>query len=781
MRTVAHFDRCKAAGLYCAVCEKVFLRKNDLHNHNLVMHEDTPVTAGASTGANVHVSAHGNPDSSSNSSNSNTAQVPFQSTSYCDVCKRNLSGASAYLHKRTVVHFNQCKAAGLYCAACDKAFMSKEELGDHRAGGCGPVKTAFAVTAATTETDPGDFQPSTQLYCAACQCTLTAAFVYAHCHMASHYQRCKAAGLDCALCGKVFMDREELQRHNAMVHCPKSEKSKYPARNPGDACKLCNVEFFEPGDRERHWRTLTHREVCKQLGLFCSLCLRVFLNQEELLYHNALVHGPKSESPSRERPARKCIGTCKPCNVDFLEFGESERHWGTAAHIKTCKLDGLFCPECQKTFSDQEDLRRHKAAVHPKRTGACKMCKVYFFETGESKRHRRTAEHIEMCKQNDSFCSTCQKAFLGPKQLASHVLRTHDPNRATEFRCCECDTPFTSNTSLKKHIRTHAPKKQFHCLPCGLDFTTKLELTRHLLSKTHKPVRCRGSADCKKSFRNVAGMLQHLESGACCSHLDRRAIDAIIRAHDTTNTIIAKLPAPPPPPSISSFSPIPEHVTTTADAAVAAMPLHSLHAEPADEDDSDAEEIVYTPAASSPTQQACSRRSSFASSVGSGGVMLFTPTTSGTATPTANGILTPTFSTTTSELELEMMEVCLPETAKTCPICDKTFLTSKRLQQHFFSPVHALPIYHCPTDFLARELDIALGTVGVGHGKNKKQDSPERTFKTLSALVQHIEAGACLTGSAPGSDAWEKLIGFVDSKLTGGGLGLAGSRLMLGL
>jgi len=78
---------------------------------------------------------------------------------------------------------------------------------------------------------------------------------------------------------------------------------------------------------------------------------------------------------------------------------------------------------------------------------------------------------------------------------------------------------------------------------------------------------------------------------------------------------------------------------------------------------------------------------------------------------------------------------------------------------HIASPVHAVPIYHCPMDF--------LGELGL-ENKNKK----EREFRTLSGLTQHIEAGAC----SGGKKAWEKAIEFLQVKLAG--FGLAGIKLL---
>ncbi|KAF8531792.1 hypothetical protein BDD12DRAFT_766471, partial [Trichophaea hybrida] len=86
-----------------------------------------------------------------------------------------------------------------------------------------------------------------------------------------------------------------------------------------------------------------------------------------------------------------------------------------------------------------------------------------------------------------------------------------------------------------------------------------------------------------------------------------------------------------------------------------------------------------------------------------------------------------------------------------CPICGQNF-SSKALQMHIASPVHATPIYYCPENLLA--------SIGLGE---KDKHMEERAFKTLSSLMQHIEAGPCKRGK----DSWEKAMKFLESTLEG--------------
>jgi hypothetical protein len=225
-------------------------------------------------------------------------------------------------------------------------------------------------------------------------------------------------------------------------------------------------------------------------------------------------------------------------------------------------------------------------------------------------------------------------------------------------------------------------------------------------------------------------MLQHLESGACKSKLDRRTINTLLKKHDTANIITiegaGKSATPAVLPSWSSAS----HISSVPEA------FEEVYTDFGDDEDGG---VIFTPTSTPP------RRGSIVDNN--------TPTSMGLATPTSNGsygftgILTPLSGDGIAN-------------ALVCPICSKKFKQSGSVASHLASPVHSMPIYHCPKEFLA-ELGMKMDKHGL-----------ERTFTTLSGLAQHIQAGAC----AADEGAWEKVVKFLEEKLCG--LGLDGVRLL---
>ncbi|KAF8245989.1 hypothetical protein K440DRAFT_632930 [Wilcoxina mikolae CBS 423.85] len=302
------------------------------------------------------------------------------------------------------------------------------------------------------------------------------------------------------------------------------------------------------------------------------------------------------------------------------------------------------------------------------------------------------------------YCLPCKAWFVNDESIQRHNHSFHDANKPKEFRCCDCHRSFSSENTLETHLRLcdarEKKQQRFSCEPCGLAFSRKKDLNAHLLSKNHKPVKCLGSAKCKRMFKDLPGMIQHLESGACVSKLNRNAIHRLSRMYDTTNTITIE---GAPPPSL----PIP--------------------VQPVEELDADS---VYDSAAgnSIPTPTSMPSPSS--------------GTSSGEVTPTSGGGF--------SELECQLSNPTM------CLVCGRQFSSTLALRMHVSSPVHATPIYHCPTAFLV-DLGAVLG--------KKRRD--ERVFRTLGAMAQHIHAGAC-TG---GKESWEKVMKILEAKL--GGFGVA--------
>ncbi|KAF8539761.1 hypothetical protein BDD12DRAFT_82802 [Trichophaea hybrida] len=371
----------------------------------------------------------------------------------------------------------------------------------------------------------------------------------------------------------------------------------------------------------------------------------------------------------------------------------------------------------------------------------------------------------EKFKREEYVCPDTKNTFMSKASFDSHQQKNHQVG--LQYHCTDCATDFPSNCALKRHPKNDAAHKKramgVLCEPCGKTFASGAKYDAHLLTKSHKKAgkfKCFAFPQCTRKFSTKAGMLSHLESGACKSGLNRQKIDDVIRQHDTSNMIL-KVGAGSSSQTIQDAAP--NHPTPA--------PARSIGEADADSDsDSDSDggcTIILTPT----TETSFSRRASFAeihtpSSTLSGFATphsyatplhqegfsnIPTPSSalSGYSTPQfftsefveafPPGALTPSF--TLSGLSTPHSNITGFGNGRVCYICNRTFMSPKILQMHLEGLAHAPRIYKCPTFLFAT----------LPHS-----EKPHRDFKSLSGLVAHLESGACKGGRR----RWRRRLGL---------------------
>ena len=121
-------------------------------------------------------------------------------------------------------------------------------------------------------------------------------------------------------------------------------------------------------------------------------------------------------------------------------------------HVITCKKKGKRkelkeCPECEKEFNFQSELKRHIEVVHLKvRKYKCDQCGKGFAQKCMLDDHIN-AVHL---KKKEHQCQSCGYSFARLSQLTRHVSAVHLLEKRHE--CPECGKSFARKDRLRSHV-----------------------------------------------------------------------------------------------------------------------------------------------------------------------------------------------------------------------------------------------------------------------------------------------------------------------------------------
>ncbi|OSS53224.1 hypothetical protein B5807_01854 [Epicoccum nigrum] len=407
-----------------------------------------------------------------------------------------------------------------------------------------------------------------------------------------------------------------------------------------------------------------------------------------------------------------------------------------------CSANLLEC-FCGRTYTYSIDLEEHRRARGHFPSHVCR----------DSCRHPPVAQYNfsihkcdccgKLCNRLDiledhriatghCFCSECNLSF---QSLSAWRIHHKVELHASEYRCCNCNISFKDIYALDAHMASSVHRKPLQqrshdntrkakqvtmastddqtCKICRRTFSSFQSLRQHRESVKHKPLsalRCPIGKGCRGEFSAPSALLHHLESGKCCSGMDRDDVYDIIQLYDKDHTIHS---LPTLTPSSSTH-----------------LSAHRLSPHPG------------TPKTSLDSAD---------------GWSLITPTY---YQGSAEGSLVDWSLLKDSLLSLGgkcVVDNTEPELR--CPLCPRqhrAFATVQALQQHMISPAHSDKVYHCPSNLLP----IASSRAGTNQGKR-------RQFTTLSGLTQHLESGACYGGK----QTFLHCVEFVQRHLEQQGLG----------
>ncbi|XP_076064152.1 uncharacterized protein LOC143038601 isoform X4 [Oratosquilla oratoria] len=196
---------------------------------------------------------------------------------HCDMGVRSINSLYTHVVLRHPLQLGLTK--NVRCNRCGEEFYSGRELTVHKASRhallvtcsyCGKEMNRYALATHINEKHTRERRSQ-------CRFCLVEFFNPTKLteHIKRHHLRDFYARFKCALCGKTYITRSELQRHTAAHRNERRYK-----------CEYCNRAYFKAGDLTYHRRTHTGERPHT-----CKTCGAAFARPSELTHHLAKSHG----------------------------------------------------------------------------------------------------------------------------------------------------------------------------------------------------------------------------------------------------------------------------------------------------------------------------------------------------------------------------------------------------------------------------------------------------------------------------------------------------------
>ena len=147
---------------------------------------------------------------------------------------------------------------------------------------------------------------------------------------------------------------------------------------------------------------------------------------------------------------------CKECDLKFATESKLERH------VNECHLQikEFECKDCEKSFARKDKLAEHVEAVHQKKQKyLCSKCGKGFYHKFNMTRHVITCKKRGKNKEPRE-CPECDRVFSFQSELKRHVEVVH--LKVKRHKCEHCSKGFSQKCMLEDHVNAVHLKKREH-------------------------------------------------------------------------------------------------------------------------------------------------------------------------------------------------------------------------------------------------------------------------------------------------------------------------------
>jgi C2H2-type zinc finger/Zinc finger, C2H2 type/Zinc-finger of C2H2 type len=217
-----------------------------------------------------------------------------------------------------------------------------------------------------------------------------------------------------------------------------------------------------------------------------------------------------TKSPNeRNQPVRvitmasNAIFLCMTCKMKFSTFDGLKEHMQTC---EACKMSTLTCETCGKISKHRKAFYQHRLSHRAKVEIVCELCGKVYTNKFNLENHKSLAHGEVIVEEGIIYkCQICNQQFSNRKTLFDHISsHSKDP---VNLLCDECGKTFTSQDSLKAHVRSHLNIRNFRCEHCDKRFRSRTGLLQHTHIHTgEKAFKC---SRCPREFAKRESLLIH--------------------------------------------------------------------------------------------------------------------------------------------------------------------------------------------------------------------------------------------------------------------------------